>query len=99
MLQQQSMLRVCGGVGSVSIQFGLEPSSGRMRSEILSAKDTWEKEGFSLPTFFLRAELSARKLPHASASSGCHRGSSCCHQAPPLLPLQPLEFEEDNLHC
>lgn len=55
--------------------------------------------GVSLPSLFLRAELSARKLPHASASSGCHRGSSCCHQAPPLLPLQPLEFEEDNLHC
>lgn len=45
MLQQESVLKVCGGVGSVSIgRFGLEPSSWRMVSETLSTKDRWEKQ-------------------------------------------------------
>lgn len=44
MLQQESMVKVCGGVESVSVgQFGLELSSWRMVSEILSAEDRWEK--------------------------------------------------------
>lgn len=43
MLQQESMVKVCGGVESVSVgQFGLELSSWRMVSEILSAEDRWE---------------------------------------------------------
>lgn len=44
MLQQESMVKVRGGVESVSVgQFGLELSSWRMVSEILSAEDRWEK--------------------------------------------------------
>lgn len=44
MLQQESMVKVRGGVESVSVgQFGLELSSWRMVSEILSAEGRWEK--------------------------------------------------------